>query len=314
MLDEARRGALRLFNGFLEGLPGLAVDLYARTLLIFNHFDPPEAGGEAVQAALDFYREALPWLQAAVLKARRTADLTARRGALTWGIKPDRRIREHGVWYALDLTAQQDAGFYLDTRALRLWAIQNLAGKSALNAFAYTGSLGVAARAGGATRVLHLDLKREYLNQAKASYALNGFPVQRGDFLSGDFWTQVNRLKRAGARFDCAFLDPPFFSQTAGGVVDWAAQAERVINKVRPLIAGGGWLAVVNNALYLPGAQFLSSLEALCADGYLSIETLLPVPQDCTGFPHTVRAAPPANPAPFNHSTKIALLRVRLSG
>jgi 23S rRNA (cytosine1962-C5)-methyltransferase len=310
MLDAARRGALRLFNGFLEGLPGLAVDLYARTLVIFNHCDPPQEGEPFVQTALGFYRGALPWLRAAVVKTRRAGELAARRGALIWGEAPDRRIEEHGVWYALDLLAQQDAGFYLDTRLLRRWAVQNLTGKTALNAFAYTGSLGVAARAGGAERVVHLDLKREYLNQAKASYALNGFPVQRADFLAGDFFSAVSRLKRAGALFDCAFLDPPFFSQTAGGVVDWAGQSRRVINKIRPLVAGGGWLAVVDNALYLSGADFLASLEALCADGYLSIETLLPVPPDCTGYAHTVRAAAPADPAPFNHSTKIALLRV----
>ena len=52
----------------------------------------------------------------------------------------------------------------------------HLAGKTVLNTFAYTGSLGVAARAGGAARVVHLDLSRAFLNVAKDSYARNGFP------------------------------------------------------------------------------------------------------------------------------------------
>ncbi len=34
-------GALRLFNGFYESNTDLVVDLYARTLVISNHEDPP---------------------------------------------------------------------------------------------------------------------------------------------------------------------------------------------------------------------------------------------------------------------------------
>jgi 23S rRNA (cytosine1962-C5)-methyltransferase len=47
-------------------------------------------------------------------------------GKLIFGEAPDRKIREHGVWYALDLTMNQDAGFYLDTRDLRKWLIENV--------------------------------------------------------------------------------------------------------------------------------------------------------------------------------------------
>ena len=36
-----------------------------------------------------------------------------------------------------------------------------------------------------------------------------------------------------------------------------------------------------------------------------------PVPPDFTGYPETVLSAPPVNPAPFNHSTKIAVLGVK---
>jgi 23S rRNA (cytosine1962-C5)-methyltransferase len=55
-----------------------------------------------------------------------------------------------------------DASFYLDTRNLRGWALEHLAGKSVLNTFAYTGSLGVAAKAAGASRVVHLDLNKTF--------------------------------------------------------------------------------------------------------------------------------------------------------
>jgi len=93
--------------------------------------------------------------------------------------------------------------------------------------------------------------------------------------------------------------------------VDLVSHSQRVINKVRPLIGHGGSLVAINNALFVSGAEYMRRLEQLCADGYLSIEALLPAPPDFTGFPETQVGRLPADPAPFNHSTKIAVLRVR---
>jgi 23S rRNA (cytosine1962-C5)-methyltransferase len=246
-----------------------------------------------------------------VVKERAGATSRLKQGALVFGESADRRVREHGVWYALDLLLNRDASLYLDTRNLRRWALERLGGKSALNTFAYTGSLGVAARAGGASRVVHLDRNRLFLNLAKTSYTLNGVPIHKQDFQVGDFWPQINRLKRAGERFDCVFVDPPFFAVTKKGVVDLAHNYKKVINKVRPLIDDGGHLVAINNALFFSGADYLGLLESLCADGYLKIEELIPVPEDFTGFPQTRVATQVTDPAPFNHSTKIAVLRVR---
>jgi 23S rRNA (cytosine1962-C5)-methyltransferase len=311
LFDDEHEGAFRLFNGFLEGAPDLALDLYARTVVIHDHGDPAEESRPATPAVAEYLRGLLPWVGAILHKRRRARDHAAQAGVLLYGDAPDRQVREHGVGYALDLTMHGDASLYLDTRGLRDWARQQLGGKAVLNTFAYTGSLGVAARAGGARRVVQLDRNRAYLAVARASYALNHFPITRDEFRAEDFFAGIGRLKRAGELFDCVFVDPPFFSATRGGTVDLVAASHRPINRVRPLIADGGVLVAINNALFVSGADWLSALEALCADGYLAIEELIPVPPDFTGYPETRSGTPPADPAPFNHSTKIAVLRVR---
>ncbi len=300
-------GGLRLFNGFYEGHPGLIADLYGSTLVLFDHGDV----GNALAAASDFYRERLPWLTCGIRKTRSVPDSAQRRGVLTFGENPTRKIREHGVWYALDLQMQQDAGFYLDTRGLRQWLLENANNWKVLNTFAYTGSLGVAALAGGAAHVLQIDLKRKYLELARQSAMLNRLDLGKMKLQANDFFSQVAQLKRRGQLFDCVILDPPFFSSTSKGRVDQAAESVRLINKVRPLVADGGWLVAVNNALYLSGADYMHSLEALCEDGYLSLETTIPTPPDITGFPETISGAAPVDPAPFNHPTKIAILKVQ---
>jgi len=319
LFDARHDAALRLFNGFTEGWPAMAIDLYARTLVIHDYAEAPgvppgvseDAGSESVAAARQFYQARLSWLRAVVLKQRNAQTVAAKNGVLLDGTKPDGRVREHGVWYAVEPWLNRDAGLYLDTRNLREWALHNLRGKTVLNTFAYTGSLGIAALAGGASRVVQLDLKRAFLNVAKTSCTLNGFPIDRKDFLAGDFWPLISRLNRDGARFDCVFLDPPLFAATAKGVVDTENKYARLINKVRPLINDGGVLAAINNALFVSGADYLGVLQSLCAGGYLAIETLIPVPPDCTGYATTRVAADVTDPAPFNHATKIAVLRVR---
>jgi 23S rRNA (cytosine1962-C5)-methyltransferase len=311
LFDAGHKSALRLFNGFSEDCPDLVVDLYARTAVLHNYTERPEQGLPLVQAAQAFLQERFPWLKAGILKTRNSPSVEEKQGKLLFGEAPDRKVQENEVWYALDLCMNRDASLYLDTRNLRQWEFQHLRGKTVLNTFAYTGSLGVAACAGGAARVVQLDLNRAFLNLAKSSYTLNGFPINKADFIADDFWTLVNRFKRAGECFDCVLVDPPFFSVTSKSILDMNTDSARLINKVRPLINDGGRLVSINNALYVSGREYLATLEALCADGYLKIAELIPVPEDLTGYAQTRSGAPITDPAPFNHSTKIAVLEVK---
>ena len=317
-LSGSRRdGAFRLFNGFYEGFPDLVLDVYARTLVIYDYSEIPDPS-LAAQIFDYIHTEAhsqfpsLDWLNAAVLKMRNGKTQVEKRGRLIFGGPPDRKIREHGVWYAIDLMMSHDASFYLDTTVLRKWLLENSRGKSVLNTFAYTGSLGTAAIAGGAAQVLQTDLSRGFLNLAKDSYSLNGFSIHRQDFLAQDFFPAVARFKSSGQTFDCVIIDPPFFSATPRGKVDQENESTRLINKVRPLINDGGVLIAINNAVFLSGADYMKSLEKLCKDGYLSLRELIPVPDDFIGFDRIGK--PITDPAPFNHSTKIAILDVRRKG
>ncbi len=311
LFDARHESAFRLFNGFTEGNPELAIDLYASTLVIHNYADDPAQGNVLVDQARQFLQNELIWLRTGIVKTRSASSQEERRGQLLFGEKPDTKIKEHGVWYSIDLLMNRDASLYLDTRNLRKWLIENMQGKTVLNTFAYTGSLGVAATAGRAERVVQHDLNRQFLNVAKASYTLNGFPIRRQDFIAADFFTLVSRFKRTNQTFDCVLIDPPFFSSTSKGKVNQVNESARLINKVRPLVNDGGSLIAINNALYVSGKEYMQTLEELCQDGYLKIKELIPVPEDFTGYLETRLGEPITDPAPFNHSTKIAVLEVK---
>jgi len=309
LFDPRHETAFRLFNGFTEGEPDLVVDLYASTLLIHNYADDSTQGKLVTERTAQFIQDQLSWLRAGVVKNRNSQSQEERRGQLLFGEKPATRIKEHGVWYSIDLTRNRDASFYLDTRNLRKWLIEHMRGKTVLNTFAYTGSLGVAALAGGANRVMQHDLNRQFLNVAKTSYSLNGFPIHKQDFVAKDFFTLNAKLKRTNETFDCVIIDPPFFSNTSKGKVDQVHESARLINKVRPLINDGGMLVAINNALFVSGKEYIQTLEELCKDGYLRIRELISVPEDFVGYKQI--GAPITDSAPFNHSTKIAVLDVK---
>jgi 23S rRNA (cytosine1962-C5)-methyltransferase len=61
--------------------------------------------------------------------------------------------------------------------------------------------------------------------------------------------------------------------------------------------------------LYVSGEKYMQTLEDLCNDGYLRIRELIPVPEDFIGYNRI--GSPITDPAPFNHSTKIAVLEVK---
>lgn len=309
LIDPRHESAFRLFNGFIEGYPELALDIYGRTLVIHNYGDDPKQNQAVAHEVAIYLQSALEWLHAGVVKQRNGKTQDEKKGQVIFGDKVDRKIKEHDVWYAIDLMMNRDASLYLDTRILRKWIIENLQGKLVLNTFAYTGSLGVAATAGGASRVIQTDINRQFLNLAKDSYSLNGFPIRKQDFIAQDFFPVMANFKGRKQFFDCVIIDPPFFSSTSKGKVDQEQESARLINKVRPLINDGGYLIAINNAIFVSGGEYMQTLEELCKDGYLKIKELIPVSEDFTGY--NKAGNPITDPSPFNHSTKIAILEVK---
>jgi len=299
----------RLFNGFYEGFPGLVLDRYQSAVVISDHLQPDTLNA-LLRPLKDWLLTHLEGIDAILLKQRQHPDDQIRRGVIIHGETLPDRIMEFGVTYALNLKLNQDASFYIDTRNLRQWLQENMSGLNILNTFAYTGSLGTAAGTGGANQVVQTDLNQSFLQLAQRSWQFNRLSSEKHTILVGDFFRVAGRMRHEDQLYDCVILDPPFFSITDQGRVDLQGETTRLINKIRPLVAHQGFLIVINNALFLPGAYFMGELDALCQSDYLSFMKKIDVPEDITGYPETITGTPPCDPAPFNHPTKIAILKV----
>jgi 23S rRNA (cytosine1962-C5)-methyltransferase len=309
--QEPNTNVFRLYNGFTEGPLDLVLEIYGTTLLISEHGKGQRLDSRSYELVWEASRSEFPFLTSAFLKRRNAAGDSEKKGLLLFGENLASSVLENGVKYAIDFQTNQDSSFYLDTRNLRIWLKNQLRGRTLLNTFAYTGSLGVAALASGAEKVTQTDIKPRFLDLARLSCQLNGFSDRKHEIITGDFFRVVSRIKTGKKIYDCVILDPPFFSSTQAGRVDLAENSLRLVNKVRPLVKHEGTLVLVNNSLYLSGQDFYRQVESICQEGYVSIKEIIPVPADVSGYAETVKSGPPLDPSPFNHSTKIIVLDIR---
>ncbi|MEJ7670864.1 MAG: class I SAM-dependent methyltransferase, partial [Casimicrobiaceae bacterium] len=117
-------------------------------------------------------------------------------------------------------------------------------GKRVLNAFCYTGGFTLAALAGHARAVVSIDSSADALALARENIARNPTLVPaQAEWIEGDVFFELRRLRNDGATFDFIVLDPPKFAPTAAHV-QRAARAYKDINLLAfKLLAPGGLLA-----------------------------------------------------------------------
>lgn len=306
---ENGKNALRIFNGFTEGFPEISIDLYGRTLVIHS-FNKTEGNAYPLSTAIG--EDAANWipdLKCILLKERFSKNPKKQQGTILFGNQPDVEIAEWDTRYKINLQLNRDCSFYLDSSLLRKWLLENSAGKRVFNTFAYTGSLGMAALAGNAKFVIQTDLNPHFLQIFSETAKINQIDPKRYRIIPGNFFRVASDLRQNNNLFDTVIIDPPFFSKTDDGIVDQLQNGIKLINKIRPLVAEGGNIITINNALFLSGKEYLAQLEKICTDSFVQIKDFIPVPTSFFGGEFNQEHMP-ADPAPFNHSTKIVILEV----
>ena len=207
----------RIANGESDGLPGLVVDRYERTCVLklytaawLPHLDEVLA---AVTRELGPERVVLRLARSIAGACEERAGL--RDGDVLAGAPLDGPIvfRELGLALRCDPARGQKTGFFLDQRENRARVGARAAGKSVLDAFAYTGGFSLHAARGGAARVLSLDASLIALDEARANFARNrdvpAIARCAHEVAHGDAFDELARLRDARRRFDLVVLDPP---------------------------------------------------------------------------------------------------------
>lgn len=200
--------AARLFHGRgqrVEGFGQVCIDLFPPVVLV-TLYRPLEPATE--QRLLHGLRSAMPAWDAGCLAVQRRHVADCRLESVTGELPPDWIIGEQGLRFRVVADRGQNLGFFPDMRNARAWLRGRAAGSSVLNLFAFTCAFSVAARAGGAGRVVNIDLSRVSLGTGRENHRLNSLPLDDVHFLDHDIFRSWNKLHRLG-RYDCIVMDPP---------------------------------------------------------------------------------------------------------
>jgi 23S rRNA (cytosine1962-C5)-methyltransferase len=197
-------------------------------------------------------------------------------------------VRENGLLFEISFSHGYSTGLFLDQRDNRRRLMTRYAktGATVLNTFAYTCGFSVCAAKAGAT-VTSMDLSKKYLEWGKRNFALNGLDPGRHDFIYGDVFGWLKRLRKKGRAFDVIILDPPTFSHSK----EWGAfQAQmdygKLVTAALPLLNRNGVILASTNAATWKPEEFFAIVESATRHGDRSIaeHDFAPQPPD---FPIT---------------------------
>lgn len=237
----------RVVNAEGDFLPGLVVDRYGEVLVVQSTTEGTERARALWLPPLLAEFPGASILQKNDLATRHGEGLTLEDELLAGAPVPAGvSFRERGLLFTAGIASGQKTGFFLDQRENRHLVRTLAAGRSVLDLFSYSGAFGVAALAGGATRVAHVDASRAALSLASENHRLNGQAVDgpgaRVETREADVFEDLRARVAAGERWDFVVTDPPAFAKRKADV-EKACRGYKDVNRLAlQLLAPGGFL------------------------------------------------------------------------
>lgn len=176
-------------------------------------------------------------------------------------------VIESGLKYKLDIGRNQNFGLFLDMRNGRDWVKENAKSKSVLNLFSYTCGFSVAAIAGGANKVVNVDMAKGALNKGRENHRVNGHDMSKVSFLGHDIFKSWGKIKKAGP-YELIVIDPPSFQK---GSFALTKDYKKILRRLPELLTENGQvLACVNSPVVSPDFLIDSMKEEAPLITYIS--------------------------------------------
>jgi 23S rRNA (cytosine1962-C5)-methyltransferase len=237
----------RLFHGRGHAYPGLEhvnIDWIAPAIIITLYAEVERDWLEDLCSALTILLPECEYLQVQY-RCRPGAPFEQIKGDLIDGEPLSELVAvEKGLKYHISLGRAQNTGLFLDIANGRSWIKDNSQGKNVLNLFSYTCAFSVAALAGGAQRVVNIDMAKGALSTGRENHRLNDHDMTRVIFQGIDIFKSWSRIKKYGP-YDVLISDPPSLQK---GSVDIQRDYYKIISRIPQLVKPGGILMLCLNS------------------------------------------------------------------
>lgn len=209
--ESPTTNTFRLVHGEGDNLPGLVVDIYAKTAVMQAHsvgihtdrLTIAEALADVMQGRIEniFYKSetTLPF----------KADLSPVNDFLKGGSN-DNIAMEYGLKFHVDWTKGQKTGFFVDQRENRALLEHYSQGRSVLNMFCYTGGFSFYAMRGGAKLVHSVDSSAKAIDLTSQNVELNFPGDPRHKAFAEDAFKYLDHMEQS---YNLIILDPPAFAK-----------------------------------------------------------------------------------------------------
>lgn len=169
---------------------------------------------------------------------------------------------ENELKYHISLGRAQNTGLFLDIANGRTWVKENSQDKNVLNLFSYTCAFSVAAIAGGAQRVVNIDMAKGALSTGRDNHRLNDHDISRVIFQGIDIFKSWSRIKKYGP-YDLLISDPPSFQK---GSVNIQRDYYKIISRIPQLVKPEGMLMLCLNSPDLDDDFLKQQVNEHCPD------------------------------------------------
>ncbi|MFV0447287.1 MAG: class I SAM-dependent methyltransferase [Vibrio sp.] len=245
--DEVRR----LFHGRgqrWDGLEQITCDWLQGQLVVNLFKEVEEDFLQALELGLQTLSQSNLWQQRngnCILLQHRYAEGAP--SQVLWGVLNAKSVVvESGLKYQLDIGRNQNFGLFLDMRLGRDWVREHAKHKTVLNLFAYTCGFSVAAIAGGADKVVNVDMAKGSLSKGRENHLLNQHNLNKVSFLGHDIFKSWGKIKKSGP-YDLIIIDPPSFQK---GSFALTKDYQRILRRLPELLnEDGEVLACVNSPM-----------------------------------------------------------------
>lgn len=226
----------RLVHGEGDSLPGLIIDVYAKTAVMQAHSAGMHVDRMAISEALSEVMgneiENIYYKSETTLPYK--ADLFPENGFLKGG-SSDNMAQEYGLKFHVDWLKGQKTGFFVDQRENRSLLEHYSKNRSVLNMFCYTGGFSFYAMRGGAKLVHSVDSSAKAIELTNRNVSLNFPDDPRHAAFAEDAFKYLDRM---GGEYDLIVLDPPAFAKHKDALRN-ALQGYRKLNakafeKIKP--------------------------------------------------------------------------------
>jgi 23S rRNA (cytosine1962-C5)-methyltransferase len=156
-------------------------------------------------------------------------------------------VYEQGLKFNMELGKAQNSGLFLDMSNGRSWVKEQSKDKNVLNLFAYTCAFSLAATAGGASKVVNIDLSKASLSKGRENHQLNKLAKKEGKqvvFEGVDIFKSNSRIKKYGP-YDLLICDPPSFQK---GSVNIQRDYAKIIRRIPQWMNAGAKLMLCLNS------------------------------------------------------------------